>query len=311
MPICFICKQHLSSIKNLKKHFQFKHSTDDFSMYICAENDCNRSFHLLNSFKKHLSTHMSETVSNVSTSLVNSFSSIVVNNCSIDSNCIAPVNNTFFNSLASDILTGFNNPSVIENHYSTLMASLYSNPQVPGNVVQTVVEGINNIVGGIKNSLINTTSQLLADDNISTNIYESLNLKINNIDNSFTCFSTEYKRIKYYTDLGTYILPQEITIGERINEDRNRNCFTVTPTNCTEQLIPLRKVLKKFFEFKNILLDTLEYMNKIKSYDTVFVNFIQGSIWQKKLNYHENQLVLPIFLFFDDYEVYKTNIWCT
>jgi hypothetical protein len=69
-------------------------------------------------------------------------------------------------------------------------------------------------VGGIKNSLINTTSQLLADDNISTNIYESLNLKINNIDNSFTCFSTEYKCIKYYTDLGTYILPQEITIGE-------------------------------------------------------------------------------------------------
>lgn len=85
---------------------------------------------------------MSETVF-VSTSLVNSFSSIVVNNCSIDSNCIAPVNNTFFNSSASDILTGFNNPSVIENHYSTLMASLYSNPQVPRNVVQTVVEGIN------------------------------------------------------------------------------------------------------------------------------------------------------------------------
>lgn len=144
------------------------------------------------------------------------------------------------------------------------------------------MEGINGIVGGIKSPLINTTSQLLTDDSISTNVVDGLNLKINNIDNNCTCFSSEYKRMKYYTDLGTFILPQEVTIGERLNENRNRNCFTITPTNCTEQLIPLRKVLKKFLELKNVLVDTLDYINKIKSNDTIIVNFIQGSIWKKK-----------------------------
>jgi len=88
MPICFICKQYLSSIKNLSKHFQFKHSSHDFSMYICAENDCDRSFHLLNSFKKHLSTHMSRTLSHDSTSPLITNTSMVVNNCTLASNFI-------------------------------------------------------------------------------------------------------------------------------------------------------------------------------------------------------------------------------
>lgn len=192
---------------------------------------------------------------------------------------------------------------MVKIHYSNLIASLYSNPQVPRNVVQCVMEGVNGIVEGIKSSLLNTTSQLLDDNSISTNAFNNLNLEIKNIDNNLTCFSSEHKRMKHYTNLGTYIPPQEYIIGERLNENRNRNCFTITPTNCTEQFIPLRKVLKKFFELKNVLRDTLEYMNKIKSYDTIFVNFIQGSVWQKKIKEHENQLVLPIFLFFDDYEV--------
>lgn len=35
-----------------------KHFRHNFSIYCCAEKDCNRSFHLLNSYKKHLSSHI-------------------------------------------------------------------------------------------------------------------------------------------------------------------------------------------------------------------------------------------------------------
>lgn len=57
MVICFICKQCFSTVHILTKHFQYKHFNYNFSVYFCAENDCNRSFHLLNSFKKHLTSH--------------------------------------------------------------------------------------------------------------------------------------------------------------------------------------------------------------------------------------------------------------
>lgn len=119
-----------------------------------------------------------------------------------------------------------------------------------------------------------------------------------NIYNNFTCFNSNYKHIKYYTKLGTYIPPQEYTIGERLNENRNKNTFIIIPVNCTEQFIPIQKVFKKFFELKNVLIDTLDYMNKVKIFETISFNFIQGSIWQKKLkDYEDDQIVLPIFYF--------------
>ncbi|CAI6359118.1 unnamed protein product [Macrosiphum euphorbiae] len=38
--------------------------------------------------------------------------------------------------------------------------------------------------------------------------------------------------------------------------------------------------------------------------DTILMNFFQSSLWKNKIEEHDkNQIVLPIFLFFDDYEV--------
>lgn len=58
MPICFICNQPSLNIQLLCKHFIICHPDHDFVEYSCAEIDCNRSFHLINSFKKHLATHI-------------------------------------------------------------------------------------------------------------------------------------------------------------------------------------------------------------------------------------------------------------
>lgn len=57
MPFCFLCKVNILE-PLLCKHFKIQHTNHDFSSYICAEKDCNRSFHVINSYKKHLTTHM-------------------------------------------------------------------------------------------------------------------------------------------------------------------------------------------------------------------------------------------------------------
>jgi len=54
---------------------------------------------------------------------------------------------------------------------------------------------------------------------------------------------------------------------------------------------------------KNVLFETLLYLNKYKLYNSALMNFTQGSVWRKKQKDHKSQIVLPIFLFFDDYEV--------
>lgn len=54
-------------------------------------------------------------------------------------------------------------------------------------------------------------------------------------------------------------------------------------------------VLKTFFQIKNLLADTLEYMNKYKSYNSILINFVQGSIWKDKVKNHEVHKVLLFF----------------
>ncbi|XP_022164877.1 uncharacterized protein LOC111029935, partial [Myzus persicae] len=149
-------------------------------------------------------------------------------------------------------LDNFNDLRLTDNHIGKFLASLYSNAQIPRNVIQLVIEGMADII----------------------------------------------------EEKGSYIPPQEYVVGERLNNNKNKNTFSIIPTNCTAQFIPTRHVLKKIVELKDILSDTFDYMNEIKSCDTILMNFIQGSLWQNKTKEHDkNQMVLPIFLFFDDYEV--------
>lgn len=66
--------------------------------------------------------------------------------------------------------------------------------------------------------------------------------------------------------------------------------------------IPLSKVLKQFFSLENILGETLENMTNLMSNKSVLGNFIQGTFWQSRIKKFEGKTVLPLFLFFDDFE---------
>lgn len=297
---CFICKKSLHSIPMFCKHFKVKHATYNFLEYICVERGCNRSFHLLNSFKKHLTTHETdvflptvETNSNVVTSNHN-YSSI---NSSASNVNLFP---TIENSSKSDpdvVFEHFNDFRLTNNHIGKFLASLYSNVQISRNVIQVIVESIIDIIEGIKNYLMNSTLD-------SHNVFGYIKSVFEDINTTFTNLNTEYKRIKYYTEKGSYIPPDEYVVGERLNDNRNKNTFSIIPINCTAQFIPTRHVLNIFFEMNDVRSDTLNYINEVKDCDSILTNFIQGSIWENKSkNYDKNQIILPIFLFFDDYEI--------
>lgn len=102
--------------------------------------------------------------------------------------------------------------------------------------------------------------------------------------------------------MGTFIEPQEIVVGERLDKVVRSGRFILEPCNCTQQYIPLRKVLQKFFSVDNVLLDTLEYVKTLKENKRVIQNFIQGTYWQNRVKYHGDRIVFPLFMFYDDFE---------
>ncbi|KYN18886.1 hypothetical protein ALC57_08792, partial [Trachymyrmex cornetzi] len=70
------------------------------------------------------------------------------------------------------------------------------------------------------------------------------------------------------------------------------------------QYIPLNLILKKFFELTNALANTLTYMESLNKQNSELHNFIQGRLWAKKRQkYSKYDIVLPLFVYFDDVEV--------
>jgi len=294
---------NLPNISLLCKHFHIKHTTHDFSSYNCAEVGCSRSFHLVNSLKKHLATHT-----------LNEFTALTkktVSTCNVTVKNVS-TENINDNTISLDKLDTVlcipesspnNNDCSTKNSIRKVIGSLYANPQIPRNVVQTVVEDMTDIFNSLHQTIKEKTNQLLLNETISNESFGHFNNILNEFEHPFSDLSTEYKRIKYFTDLETYIPPREYVVGERLNETRKKNSFSLVPVHCTAQFIPIRDVLKNFFQIKNLLSDTLDYMNECKLNEKILLNFLQGSVWKDKGKYHEYQTVVPIFLFFDDYEI--------
>lgn len=85
---------------------------------------------------------------------------------------------------------------VAVNSVDHFLASLYANPQVLRNVVQTVVKDMKNIFNGIHLTLKNSTIKLLSEGNISNESFNHFNNILEVLEEPFTDLGTEYKRIK-------------------------------------------------------------------------------------------------------------------
>jgi hypothetical protein len=95
-----------------------------------------------------------------------------------------------------------------ENTIEKCVASLYANPQIPRNVVQTVVEDMLNIFDNVHKTLKTKTDKLLVDGHISKESFDHYINILDEFGHPFSNLGTEYKRIKYFTELGSYIAPR-------------------------------------------------------------------------------------------------------
>lgn len=179
MPFCFLCMVNLPNISLLCKHFHIKHTTHDFTSYNCAEIGCSKSFHLLNSLKKHLATH----TLNECTLTKKTFSThdVTVKNLSTE--------NINDNTIPIDMLdiipyipkSSLNNNGSTENSITNLIGSLNANPQIPRNVAQTVVESMTDIFHSLHQAIKEKNNQLLLNYTISNESFDHFN----NILNAF------------------------------------------------------------------------------------------------------------------------------
>lgn len=304
MLTCFVCRLQLPNIKILRSHFTLLHSPEELRIYICIEDGCNRQFQLFNSFRRHI---VREHFSNITNDVVLHSSNMVDLNTS--GTPVNPVSEQQLMPYCSSALTP-SGPStcneIVENGLSMFIANLYANQSLPRNVVQSVVSGFTQFIVNPLTLAIKMQLQNLASKNIIAQ--DSLNTVINEIEplltNPLSQLNTEHKRLEYFKNKETLIQPEAMVIGERLEKVKRLGITRLQPITCEQHFIPLRKVLKLFFSLGNILSETLDYMISLnRSGENIAIeNFIQGTFWRSKMCQRQGKTIIPIFIFFDDYE---------
>lgn len=79
------------------------------------------------------------------------------------------------------------------------------------------------------------------------------------INDPFINIKSEYKRLQVLEELGVYIKPIEITIGNKIKNITKDGNIIIDSVNVNICFIPLKCVFKKFFEQPNVLRTVLKY----------------------------------------------------
>lgn len=295
MPTCFLCRKFYLSVKILFRHFDFQHADHKFDFYNCVEGESCRSFNLKNSYSKHLLKHVTDFTRPLSSNMFLDKNSVSLD--TISESMTYNDTNLVYNKLNIEPI------EMLTKQLSKFLACLYANPIMPRNAVEIVVDGMETVLSeGVATCVKNNAEKLLSDDKISVDFFGSFMNVVKGIEDALINFKTEHKRFSYFTERGTFILPQEIVIGQRLNKIIKNGKSILEPVNCTQHFIPLRNVLKKFFSVGNVLSETLDYIKSLNANNKVLQNFIQGSYWQSRVKNHGERVVFPIFIFFDDFD---------
>lgn len=117
----------------------------------------------------------------------------------------------------------------------------------------------NNVISNIENDVLSVIQKNTTTSDLITQV-KSIFSKNYNI---FNDFNTKHKVLKTFNKLNSFISPESILLGYRHEFTKKDNIQQLQMKPVTAEFIPLRKVLKSFFEIPQIFVSTIEYMNNL------------------------------------------------
>lgn len=303
---CFICSSKFQCINYLVIHLNIYHDIKAIKEFNCKNSNFLRSFSSLNSFKKHLNVHISipnSSVQNINVCNLSESNPNISNNAT---NIYSPDNNIIVENLPSvkPINTLDFLKQELQKNSLYLTSKWYSNVSIPRNIVQTLIDDVQQFNHSIFVILKQKFSEELSKLNESSNTQSELSKIFEILTDSFDEVKTEHYRLKLLENLGVLIRPHQFVIGQRLNDRLTCGRVVLEPKEVKITMVSLRLVLKKQLEHSNFFNILLENLNKIQYHNSssVISSFVQSPLWKSKID-DQNKITIPIFLYYDDFEV--------
>lgn len=296
MASCYGCKKKyekkIKLVNHLKEGCHFIEG-GNVKKFKCGELGCSHEYYCDNSFYKHL---IRQHKFGKESDSYDSSSSIVLSKPQIFERPSS--------ILSSHVQTDDTYQADSYESLILLLSSLYANPLLPRNCIQPLMKDFECCFRKLNMSIASKIiKNISVTYNINPNLLESeFSKTISSTLDPFKELQSEHKRMKLFEKMGSLISPIQISIGSR--RDYRQNEIHMVP--CTIQVVPLNLVLSRFLAIHGIFDEILTYIKELEKYDDPIENLMQGISWKQTLRNNKsnnNELHLPLILYFDDLEV--------
>ncbi|XP_051168473.1 uncharacterized protein LOC127286168 [Leptopilina boulardi] len=312
---CFGCECSFSNNETLILHVELAHMYWD--TFQCTESECTKKYVNFYSYKKHRNLKHGVQLHPHETSETNFFNAdsnfpFAVEDVTTDEELYTDSSGSssdeseYFDEEQIEDSISFDVSGKYGTNFKTkttlFAAKLYKLSSVPRKYVNEIINDVSDLFECYKNSFKNEFNNKAASFSKNSFTLSEINEVFAELSNPFHNIQTEAKRCKLFETNGTFIPPQNYKLGEaKVIVEKNGEKISCIKEICA-QFIPIRKVLKLFFELPDVLKNTLQYMNNVQENKIVIQNIIQGSLYQEKVKAFKDKTLLPVILAFDDYE---------
>ncbi|CAH1107876.1 unnamed protein product [Psylliodes chrysocephalus] len=118
----------------------------------------------------------------------------------------------------------------------------------------------------------------------------------------FELFSTDHLLFKTLHNKGYVDKVKEFVVNDEVRVMHKKGSLVADEKKITGVLMPLKFQFKTFFEKDGLLEKTLKHIEYLQR-QTKLTNFIQGELWKTNMLMYPNKILLPYFIYIDDFEI--------
>lgn len=305
MHSCYICDKKFVSFDSLILHFKHDEFLTPSSTYSCHQIGCPLKFQNLYSFKKHYLKNHSNVphCNNIMPSVTKGHI-----NAHLNINHEPPYSNSGTNSYIADQSydqsTDTTVESIIEMITKTILdfkSTLHSKHNLSRKDVQEIQTAVSaKITEPIFSAIINIILPKISCEADKTMVSKLLQY----CSNPFELIESEHMFLKHLKDANVYAESTEFVINDSTMAVLSSGHPIIKEVKLTGTLMPISFIFKRFFELPNVLQKTLDNMRNLKDPQNEKIrNFINGKVWEEKSKHYPNKILIPFFLYFDEFEI--------
>jgi hypothetical protein len=213
-----------------------------------------------------------------------------------EKNCLKPIEN--YDILDLDNAINSYHVSAVKFTLSLLDNNNFSRKDVFE--IQRKIEKY--IIKSVKN-LISSCTQKTVKEPISLSYFQTISTAFTN---TFNFCNSEFSLNNWLVRNNLFQNVQEFNINDEIN--LVSDCGEIIYGDKTSKgvLLPLHFQFKKTFEHNDNLANSLSLYEQLinnSNEQTQIKHFIQGELWKKKILPYQNKILIPYFMYIDDFEI--------